>query len=119
MSNAPDVRVRLVLHLSYGRSGILDGGVRVEVEELVSECEASGFRRDAFCQQPDLSVATLDKYRQRVQKWARGRADPMGSRVTARANTSSRVEAFLRSKSTRSVYRLELPHLLCAHGPRC
>ena len=50
---------------------------RVEVEKLVAEFEASGLRRDGFCQQHGLSVAALDKYRQRVQKWARSGAGPM------------------------------------------
>ncbi len=50
---------------------------RVEVEKLVAEYEASGLTRDEFCQQHDLSVAALDKYRQRVQKWARAGAGPM------------------------------------------
>jgi hypothetical protein len=44
---------------------------RVEVEKLVSEFEASGLRRDAFCQQRGLSVAALDKYRRRVHDWRR------------------------------------------------
>ena len=47
------------------------------MEKLVAEYEASGLRRDAFCQQRGLSVATLDKYRRRVQKWARAGAGPM------------------------------------------
>ena len=50
---------------------------RVEVEKLVAEYEASGLTRDAFCQQRGLSVAALDKYRRRVQKWARSGAGPM------------------------------------------
>ena len=50
---------------------------RVEVEKLVAEYEASGLTRDGFCQQRGLSVAALDKYRQRVQKWARAGAGPM------------------------------------------
>jgi hypothetical protein len=33
--------------------------------------------RDAFCQQRDLSVAALDKYRRRVQKWAGSGVAPM------------------------------------------
>ena len=40
------------------------------MEKLVAEYKSSGLTRDAFCQQQDLSVAALDKYRQRVQKWA-------------------------------------------------
>ena len=50
---------------------------RVEVEKLVAEHEASGLTRDVFCQQRGLSVVTLDKYRRRVQKWARSGAGPM------------------------------------------
>src|SRR3954447_24442206 len=44
---------------------------RVEVERLVAEYEARGLTRDGFCQQRGLSVAALDKYRRRVQKWLR------------------------------------------------
>jgi hypothetical protein len=50
---------------------------RVEVEKLVAEYEASGLTRDVFCQQRGLSVAALDKYRRRVQKWARSGVGPM------------------------------------------
>ena len=50
---------------------------RAEVEELVAEYEASGLTREAFCQQRDLSVGTLDKYRRRVQKWGAIGAGPM------------------------------------------
>jgi hypothetical protein len=50
---------------------------RVEVEKLVAEYEASGLTRDVFCQQRGLSVTVLDKYRRRVQKWARSGAGPM------------------------------------------
>ena len=50
---------------------------RVEVEKLVAEYEASGLTRDGFCQQRGLSVAALDKYRRRVQKWARLGSGPM------------------------------------------
>jgi hypothetical protein len=50
---------------------------RVEVEKLVGEYEASGLTRDVFSQQRGLSVTTLDKYRQRVQKWARSGGGPM------------------------------------------
>ena len=49
----------------------------VEVERLVAEYEASGLTRDGFCQQRGLSVVTLDKYRQRVQKWMRSGAGSM------------------------------------------
>ncbi len=37
-----------------------------EVQALVSEFEASGLKREAFCRQRGLAVATLDKYRQRA-----------------------------------------------------
>ena len=47
------------------------------MEKLVAEHEASGLTRDVFCQQRGLSVVTLDKYRRRVQKWARSGAGPM------------------------------------------
>ena len=47
------------------------------MEKLVGEYEASGLTRDVFCQQRGLSVVTLDKYRRRVQKWARSGAGPM------------------------------------------
>ncbi len=47
------------------------------MEKLVAEYEASGLTRDVFCQQRGLSVVTLDKYRRRVQKWARSGAGPM------------------------------------------
>jgi len=77
---------------------------RVEVEKLVGEYEASGLTRDGFCQQRGLSVAALDKYRQRVQKWARAGAGPMlpvevvlspaqGSSCAARGNGGLVVES--------------------------
>ena len=47
------------------------------MEKLVAEYEASGLTREVFCQQRGLSVVTLDKYRRRVQKWARSGAGPM------------------------------------------
>ena len=50
---------------------------RIEVEKLVAEFEASGLRRDAFCQQRGLSVAALDKYRRRVHPVPRPSAAPM------------------------------------------
>ena len=50
---------------------------RVEVEKLVAEYKASGMTRDAFCQQRDLSVAALDKYRRRVQEWTGSAVAPM------------------------------------------
>jgi hypothetical protein len=50
---------------------------RIEVEKLVAEFEASGLRRDVFCQQRDLSVATLDKYRRRVHQVPRPCVGPM------------------------------------------
>ena len=43
---------------------------QVEVEKLVAEYQSSGLTRDAFCVVRGLSVAALDKYRRRVQKWA-------------------------------------------------
>jgi hypothetical protein len=50
---------------------------RIEVEKLVAEFEASGLRRDAFCQQRGLSVAALDKYRRRVHQVPRPSATQM------------------------------------------
>jgi hypothetical protein len=50
---------------------------RVEVERLVAEFEASGLTRDAFCQQRGLSLATLDKYRRRVQRGVRSGSGPL------------------------------------------
>jgi|SRR5882724_9163177 hypothetical protein len=50
---------------------------RVEVEKLVAEFEASGLRRDAFCQQRGLSVAALDKYRRRLHQVPRRSGAPM------------------------------------------
>ncbi len=47
------------------------------MEKLVAEFEASGLRRDAFCQQRGLSVAALDKYRRRVRQVPRRQAAPM------------------------------------------
>jgi|SRR5579862_355539 hypothetical protein len=41
---------------------------QAEAEALVSEFEASGLLREAFCQQRGLAVGTLDKYRRRVHK---------------------------------------------------
>jgi len=46
---------------------------RAEAERLVHEYEQSGMTRVAFCRQHGLSVATLDKYRQRCRP--RGLAD--------------------------------------------
>jgi transposase-like protein len=46
---------------------------RAEAERLVHEYEHSGMTRVAFCRQHGLSVATLDKYRQRCH--ASGLAD--------------------------------------------
>jgi transposase-like protein len=40
---------------------------REEAERLVWEYERSGMTRGAFCRQHGLSVATLDKYRQRCR----------------------------------------------------
>jgi hypothetical protein len=50
---------------------------RIEVEKLVAEFEASGLRRDAFCQQRGLSVAALDKYRRRARQVPRPCVAPM------------------------------------------
>ena len=41
---------------------------RAEIEALVTEFEASGLRREAFCQKQGLAVGTLDKYRRRVHR---------------------------------------------------
>lgn len=41
---------------------------QAEAEALVSEFEASGLLREAFCQRRGLAVGTLDKYRRRVHK---------------------------------------------------
>lgn len=35
---------------------------RAEVEALVAEYEASGLKREAFCQQRGMAVGTLDKW---------------------------------------------------------
>ena len=40
---------------------------RAEAEALVADFEVSGLRREAFCQQRDLAVGTLDNYRRRVR----------------------------------------------------
>lgn len=40
---------------------------REEAERLVHEYEQSGMTRGAFCRRHGLSVATLDKYRQRCR----------------------------------------------------
>ena len=50
---------------------------RIEVEKLVAEFEASGLRRDVFCQQRGLSVTVLDKCRRRVHQVPRQSAAPM------------------------------------------
>jgi hypothetical protein len=50
---------------------------RLEVQRLVAEFEASGLTRDAFCQQRGLSLATLDKYRRRVQMGVRSGSGPL------------------------------------------
>jgi hypothetical protein len=44
---------------------------RVEVEALVAEFASSGLKREAFCRQRGLAVATLDKYRRRVLRGPR------------------------------------------------
>ena len=41
---------------------------QAEAEALVTEFEASGLLREAFCEQRGLAVGTLDKYRRRVHK---------------------------------------------------
>lgn len=41
---------------------------RGEIEQLVKAYEQSGLKRQAFCAQHSLSVATLDKYRQRCRR---------------------------------------------------
>jgi hypothetical protein len=41
---------------------------QAEAEALVAEFEASGLKREAFCEQRGLAVGTLDKYRRRVHK---------------------------------------------------
>lgn len=41
---------------------------QAEAAALVAEFEASGLRREAFCEQRGLAVGTLDKYRRRVHK---------------------------------------------------
>jgi hypothetical protein len=48
-----------------------------EAEVLVSEFEASGLTREAFCSQRGLAVATLDKYRRLVPGGRRLMAGPM------------------------------------------
>ena len=50
---------------------------RAEVEALVAEFEASGLKREAFCQRRGLSVGTLDKYRRRAQAGRRPSSGPM------------------------------------------
>jgi hypothetical protein len=44
---------------------------RGEIEQLVKAYEQSGLTRHAFCVQHGLSVATLDKYRQRSRRMER------------------------------------------------
>jgi hypothetical protein len=39
-----------------------------EAAALVAEYEASGLTREAFCQERNLAVGTLDKYRRRAHK---------------------------------------------------
>jgi hypothetical protein len=51
---------------------------QAEAEALVTEFEASGLLREAFCQQRGLAVGTLDKYRRRVDK---GKQSSNGSMV--------------------------------------
>ena len=50
---------------------------QAEVEALVSEFEASGLKRESFCQQRGLAVGTLDKYRRRARAGRRSSSRPM------------------------------------------
>ena len=50
---------------------------RAEVEALVAEYEASGLKREAFCQQRGMAVGTLDKYRRRAHAGRRSSGGPM------------------------------------------
>ena len=43
---------------------------RAEIEQLVTEYEASGLGRTAFCQQRGLSLSTLARYRRRQEHTA-------------------------------------------------
>jgi hypothetical protein len=50
---------------------------RSEADALVAEFEASGLKREAFCQQRGVAVGTLDKYRQRVGSRRRSSGGPL------------------------------------------
>jgi hypothetical protein len=41
---------------------------RAEIEQLVAEYEASGLSRTVFCQQRELSLSTLSRYRKRQEQ---------------------------------------------------
>ena len=56
--------------MSTEQSGVNGRRSRAAVEALVSEYEASGLSRKAFCARRGLAVATLDKYRIRVRQAA-------------------------------------------------
>jgi hypothetical protein len=50
---------------------------RADAEALVAEFEASGLKREAFCQQRGLAIGTLDKYRRRAHAGRRSSGGPM------------------------------------------
>jgi hypothetical protein len=50
---------------------------QAEAEALVAEFEASGLKRESFCQQRGLAVGTLDKYRRRAHAGRRSSSRPM------------------------------------------
>jgi hypothetical protein len=50
---------------------------RGEAEALVAEFEASGLKREAFCQQRGLAIGTLDKYRRRAHAGRRTSGGPL------------------------------------------
>lgn len=54
--------------MSAEQSGVKRRRSRAAIEALVSEYEASGLSRKAFCAGRGLAVATLDKYRIRTRK---------------------------------------------------
>ena len=58
--------------MSAGQVGVKRRRSRAAIEALVSEFEASGLSRKAFCASRGLSVASLDKYRVRVRKASPG-----------------------------------------------
>jgi len=51
---------------------------RAEIQQLVSEFEASGLGRTAFCQQRGLSLSTLARYRKRQEEKAAKAAEGKG-----------------------------------------